>query len=134
MIVPTLARLLVREHLYQPIVGQVLCLGRQTIPMTQQQVVDLMHEEGFKPQTSALENLGQRRDEHTRYGAGKDFITDEVFFRLLGIEKVSVMDVSSYENADIIHNLNYPIRDSLVGKFDFIIDGGKKFLEKLKNF
>jgi len=34
------------------------------------------------------------------------------------------MDVTDYEGANIIHDLNYPVPEELHGKFDFIIDGG----------
>jgi len=34
------------------------------------------------------------------------------------------MDVSAYEQSDILHNFNNPIPQSLYEQFDFIIDGG----------
>lgn len=124
MIVPTLARLLVREHLYNPIRGRILTLGRQTIGMTYEQVLQLFRQEGYThpdlKQLFAEENL----DSRTRYGKGTGFISDAVFFKLMGITDMVAMDVSDYEGAEIIHNLNLPIPESLHNQFDFIIDGG----------
>lgn len=124
MIVPTLARLLVREHLYKPIQGKVLTLGRQTISMTYEEAIELFQQEGYTPSQQALERLTIAHDKKTRVGKGRNYITDEVFFGLLGVKELFTMDVSSYEAADIVHDLNKPVPDSLREQFDFIIDGG----------
>ena len=124
MIVPTLARMLIREHTYKPIKGRVLTLGRQTIGLTYEQFLDLLKQENFFVSSQALQEVKIKHDDLTRAGKETDFISDDLFFGLLGIEKVNVMDVSDYEGADIIHDLNKPIPPSLEGQFDFIIDGG----------
>lgn len=124
MIVPTLARMLIREHIYRPIKGRVLTLGRQTISMTYEQFIELLKQENFPIAGQILEDVKIKYDNQTRAGKETNFIRDEVFFDLLGIKKINVMDVSNYEGADILHNLNDPIPTSLEGQFDFIIDGG----------
>jgi len=124
MIVPTLARMLIREHIYRPIKGKVLALGRQTIAMSYEQLIELLEQEKFPVSEETLKDMKIKYDTQTRVGKETDFISDEFFFNLLGIEKVDVMDVSDYEGADILHDLNEPVPDSLVGQFDFIIDGG----------
>lgn len=124
MIVPTLARLIVREHLYNPIYGTVLTLGRQTIAMTYEQVLELLQQEGYVVPDHILSETQVTQDQKTRYGKDTTFISDNVFFGLLGIKDLLAMDVSSYEDADILHNLNEPIPETLYGQFDFIIDGG----------
>jgi SAM-dependent methyltransferase len=50
----------------------------------------------------------------------------------LGVSSLSVTDISSYEGADIIHDLNEPIPENLHGRFDAVIDGGS--LEHIFNF
>ena len=124
MIVPTLARLIVREHLYKPIQGTVLTLGRQTIAMTYEQVLELLQQEGYVVPDHILSETQVIQDQKTRHGKGTTFISDNVFFGLLGIKDLLAMDVSSYEDADILHDLNKPIPETLYGQFDFIIDGG----------
>ena len=124
MIVPTLARMIVREHLYRPIRGKILTLGRQTVGMTYEQYIELLHQEGFFPDDELLEEITISRDQKTRYGKGSVYISDDVFFNILGIKEFHVMDVSEYEKADIMHDLNMVVPDSLIDQFDFIIDGG----------
>lgn len=124
MISSTIARMLIREHLYRPITGNILTLGRQTIAMTYEDAIEVMMQEGFSPSQNISEKINVVCDQNTRFGKGSNFISDNSFFQLIGINKVSSMDVTSYEGADIIHNLNYPIPTSLYGQYDFIIDGG----------
>lgn len=58
--------------------------------------------------------------------------TSNDFFYLLGAEEVSAMDISDYEGATILHDLNQPIGDELKEKFTFVLDGGT--LEHIFNF
>ena len=46
------------------------------------------------------------------------------FFKMLGFDTISALDVSDYEGADYIFNLNKPVPDSMHARFDFIYDGG----------
>ncbi len=47
------------------------------------------------------------------------------FFEALGFDKVLSMDISKYENADIIFDLNdTELPEELNDKFDYILDGG----------
>lgn len=124
MIVPTTARLIVREHLHRPLLGKVLTLGRQTIAMTFEEIKKTFAEEGYVIPESILKSVNLKRDEETRMAKGKDYVSDEVFFGLLGVKDLHAMDVSTYEAADIIHNLNQPIPETLANQFDFIVDGG----------
>ena len=48
----------------------------------------------------------------------------EPFFDLLGLPGIQSMDMSAYENCDVVHDLNEPPRDELRNRFDVIIDGG----------
>lgn len=124
MIVPTLARLLIREHQYKPIDGKVLILGRQTISMSPENLLELLHQEKLSISDEKLNRIKIGVDQKTRLGKGQGYVNDEVFFDLFGISEVNIMDVSAYEGADIIHDLNKPIPKSLENQFDFIIDGG----------
>jgi hypothetical protein len=48
----------------------------------------------------------------------------ETFFALLGATNVTSLDCSSYEAADILHDMNLPIPDDLRGRFSLVHDGG----------
>lgn len=54
------------------------------------------------------------------------------FLEFIGAKEVSAMDISDYENADVLHDLNEPIGDDLKEKYTFILDGGT--LEHVFNF
>ena len=43
---------------------------------------------------------------------------------MLGLRSLRALDFSDYEGADLIHDLNRPIPDSLRDRFDLIIDAG----------
>jgi SAM-dependent methyltransferase len=47
-----------------------------------------------------------------------------VFFKLLGVNDLTVLDCSSDEKADLIVDLNYQVPSALLNRFDLIIDGG----------
>lgn len=50
--------------------------------------------------------------------------TSRDFFQFLGAEKISAMDFSDYEGAEILHDLNKPVGEELKEKFTFVLDGG----------
>jgi hypothetical protein len=56
----------------------------------------------------------------------RNCIHQKTLFRMLGFSPQNIysMDVSEFEGADIVHDLNVPIDDSLSGSFDLIFDGG----------
>ena len=45
-------------------------------------------------------------------------------FDFLGFETTDYMDVSEYEGANVIHDLNTHVPANLHGKYDLVIDGG----------
>ena len=56
---------------------------------------------------------------------GESEMEDSVlFFKALGFKEVHALDVSDYEKADIIFNLNDNIPKDLEGRFDMVFDGG----------
>lgn len=56
----------------------------------------------------------------------------EPFLRLLGATDVHSMDVSDYEQATLLHDLNHPIADRYKGLYQTVIDSGT--LEHVFNF
>lgn len=46
------------------------------------------------------------------------------FMKAIGIENLQILDISNYESATIIHDLNTPIPDSLRNQFSVVIDIG----------
>ncbi len=56
----------------------------------------------------------------------------EPLFELLGAKKMDSIDVSNYENASLIHDLNNPIPDKWKNQYSVVVDGGT--LEHIFNF
>lgn len=113
-------RALVREAAIKPITGTVLTLGRQTIFATPAQAKTMLKNHGITPAVDD-EELDVSTKQTLEENATR--ISDKAFFRMLGAEKVTTLDVSDYEGADIVHNLNVPIPDQYEGIADFIVDG-----------
>ncbi len=113
MIVSTQARMIVREHLHRPLGPRVLELGPQEIRMSTKEVISLIEQEGYSIYPS-----------RKRLVMKLSSITDERFFSLLGISSIEAMDINSNGGANLIHDLNKPVPESLHGQFDFIVDGG----------
>lgn len=59
------------------------------------------------------------------------YLTDDVL-RAVGFERTDVMDISDYEGANILQDLNRPVPDELENSYDLIVDGGT--LEHVYNF
>lgn len=60
-------------------------------------------------------------------------------FDFLGFEQTDYMDVSDYEGANVLHDLNSPLPQSLYSQYDFILDGGTSehvfdIAEALRNY
>lgn len=115
---------LAREHKRKPLHGSLLTLGRQgllaTLPEAQQlllaeQITPAALPAGMSTQTNIPDWQG------TPYAKN---ISDVVFFNLLGVRDVQALDYSSYEHAEIIHDLNQPVPPQLRGRFDVIVDAG----------
>lgn len=45
-------------------------------------------------------------------------------FRAMGANEVETLDVSAFEGATIVHDLNQPLPQALHGRFDAVVDGG----------
>lgn len=58
--------------------------------------------------------------------------SDDFLVDFLGVKHRMIVDASAYEGANTIHDLNYPIPDSLRNSFDVVIDCGT--LEHVFNF
>lgn len=116
----SIAELCAIEHRRRPL-GRVLLFGRQTMFFSPEYAIHILRTHGVTP----TETDPARIDVDTYTLAGKDrgTISDGAFFRLMGVTDINYMDVSAYEGADIIHNLNNPIPAELEGTVDFILDG-----------
>jgi hypothetical protein len=116
---------LAREHKYRPLTGDVLLIGRQAIYLTAEQLLVLYRDFGIDVGSVAPADIEIDRSILNKEPAFGDFpwVSDRSVFRLLGIQRVFALDVSDYEGAEIVHDLNKPVPDSLKGIADIIVDG-----------
>jgi SAM-dependent methyltransferase len=57
-------------------------------------------------------------------GPRPDPLNDVTLFQTLGFSTVHSLDVSDYEGATHVHDLNRPVPDALCGRYDAVYDGG----------
>jgi hypothetical protein len=119
-------RMILREHKNTTFEGNALSLGRMAVLVTYEEVHKLFKEEGLKPHpldkdTDLLTNIPSMR-----CGTGKEsqYTSDVVFFKMLGFNSLETLDISDYENADHIIDMNEPLTDYLKERFDAIFDFG----------
>jgi SAM-dependent methyltransferase len=110
-----------REHAYRPIAGDVLFIGRQTVYFSPQDLARRLRDHLPHVDEAAIE---VDRTTLNRNLAG-ELATDRSIFRALGLPaaRIKALDVSPYEGAEVIHDLNQPIPDALRASADFIVDG-----------
>lgn len=111
-----LAELIIAEHKYQPIHGEILLLGRQQVHMTPDEAQQLVSKLGVPRPPNAFIACDKMPN-------SKETISDASFFSLFSNAVVLACDVSDYEGAEIIFDLSAEIPSFLTSRFDFIYNG-----------
>lgn len=93
----------------------------QTVRLTHQRMLELCERCGVKALSLAPEFDTQTR--RAQQNPGNEFITDETFFKMLGVKKVHSIDHTDYEGADIILDLNMPLPAEFLETADFVFGG-----------
>ena len=112
------ARLLLDEHRERPFSGTVLQLGRSSVYFTRSEL-----ESWAREQRVPLQNTDDALSHDSRLAA-QGCMSDETFFAMLGFERVQSCDISEWEGADYILDLNEPVPRELEGRFDAIFETG----------
>lgn len=101
--------------------GRVLTIGRQSLFLNAADHARLAREFGLDPATVAA----------VRADPGADYV--EPFLKAFcGATAVDSVDVSDYEGATHVHDMNLPLPEGLKGGYDTVIDAGS--LEHILNF
>lgn len=112
-------RLLLDEARREPFTGSVAVLGKQDVWFTEDTLRSCAAVAGVRLRDGPL-SLSPK-PELAREG----YLSDDSLLRALGFTSYSALDVSDYEAADILHNLNSPtIPPEIEGRFDVVVDGG----------
>ena len=103
----------------------VLCLSQQSVHFTLDQVYKLAKQYNDLILSDLPKNFDTKNKIPSWAGTKYENNTNaQTIFRLLGAAKVSVCDISEYENPDFLIDLNNPINSNLANKFDVIFDCG----------
>lgn len=100
--------------------AKMLLLLRNIPEINFKNVITLGHQRSYV--SNRLQNQISRE-----IGVAKEvFLQDysDDFLKSIGVENLEILDVSDYENATIIHDLNTPIPDALREKFTLVVDIG----------
>jgi SAM-dependent methyltransferase len=113
----------VREHCYRPIGDVVIQIGRQTIELTGPEMFDLFARYNVPLATHSKMSLEVDRHTTQVRQTGAAFVSDHAFFGALDAKRISAVDHSDFEGADIIHDMNEPIGTNLESIADLVLDG-----------
>jgi len=113
------ARLILDEARRRPFKGSALELGKMVCFFTRHELERWAQAHGVELARGVDVELS-----HDPRAAAEGCIDDRSLFRLLGFESVTSMDVSSWEGADLIADLNQPVPEDLRGRFDLVFESG----------
>lgn len=95
----------------QTVNDEIVCLGRPELFLSRRQAGSLAKAFG----------QGWSDEQLTQISADRHA---ETLLKAIGLTNIRSLDASDYEGAAIIHDLNKPLPDALVGTTDFVYDGG----------
>lgn len=115
------ARLLLEERKRGRLQGSVLQLGRSTLYFTRPELEEWSRAHGVP---LAAGGAAGEALSHNPELARQGCMGDEPFFRLLGFDEVRSCDLSEWEGADYIFDLNAEVPEELRGRFDCVFETG----------
>jgi SAM-dependent methyltransferase len=122
------AEIIMHYNSEKPINGEFCCIGKQSVVINKSEIKKL-----FQHYFDGNHNIKWESDYSTKNTLlSESDMTDKSFVESIymsdkrnsgKILNYNCVDVSDYEGANIIHDLNYPVQKDLHSKFDFIFDG-----------
>ena len=111
----------ISETFKKKFANKLLCLGNQKVAFFQEDIEDL---DLSNFQKKNLEYLKNDLKNITSNKAFKKSYINKIFFKILGISEIKSIDISKYQNADYLYDLNkIKPPKKLKRKFDCILDG-----------
>lgn len=102
------------EHIREPFVGPVLAFGKQSMNIRFDGMLEMFKSLGLTPHSEGMADPPP----------ASSYVDFARLLKLLGLGELHTLDVSAYEGADIVADLNVPVPSELIGRFGLIIDGG----------
>lgn len=115
-------RLLLDEARERPFRGSLLELGRMSVYVTREELERWAREQQTK--LAPIPLPGELALSHQPELAAAGCLDDRSLFRLLGCERVESADISDWEGADHLVDLNLPVPPELVDRFDTVFEAG----------
>ena len=112
-------QLMLHEHRYKAITGDVLTIGRQAVPLSPAVVTGMIQQFGLPIRSGDFE-----ADTVNQHAADLPLITDRSLFAAFSDCRLYSADINDYEGADFIFDICGNVPDDLKGRSNFIIDGG----------
>ena len=109
------------ENKYKQIHGDYLSLGKQTINIDKVELRKLLKK--YDADEIKIDEVfsKSKKDYKTRHGTGNIF--DHELISIISDCYYNCLDISDYEGANILHDMNYEIPQKYHEKFDFIFNG-----------
>lgn len=112
--------LLMQEGLRRPFGDAIITLGKQDVSVTYQEVQELGEKTGYCLTPLSKPTLSEKPEMRMQ-----GFLSDQSLFRMLGFHSIRSLDVSSYEGADVIYDLNLEhLPSHLCNSADIVLDPG----------
>lgn len=111
---------MLHENTHREISGKVLLIGKSTVELRWATLIDIVNSFGLE----VSETDFRKRDTKTKKSSDNFWVDDvELLVTLFpNITSVDVLDVSPYEGANIIADMNLPVSAELHATYDFIYD------------
>ncbi len=123
-LIPSHLHLLAIEQKRHPMKGDVLTSGQLAMYETLEDVKNIFISHGVPPKPLP-EGFETKNKIPACIGTPRENFTNaDAMLSMLGAEKVFVTDVSDYEGADYVMDLNYPVEEKYHERFDVILDSG----------
>lgn len=113
------ARLLLAEAKRRPFSGRLMTLGRMQVFFSVAELRRWARRAGV-----AMTEVERPALSHDPMLARSGCMDDRTFFSLLGCDSIESCDISAYEGADHVLDLNLPLPDPLKGRYDIVFEGG----------
>ena len=92
---------------------RVLTIGRQWVYITEEELRELLSRNGIQLSANEVRKI---------YTDQKGYC--EPLLNLLGASQIDSIDISGYEDASILHDMNRPLPETYRDQFSIVIDGG----------
>ena len=116
--------LILTEHCYRPIEGRLLCLGKQTVLLSRDKILEHFDLYGID-NAKLIDAFEKEYDDRTRHKQRFSLTTinDAVLLASFCNASYDALDRSDYEGANILHDMNREVPPDLRSQFEFIYNG-----------